>query len=508
MSAQSAISEDGGFVKPDVSTWQESKSLVECNRYMMTYEVDCDITFLVGSAEEEVKGHIFVMTSRSGKMASLLAGQRIYPDIKLKIPDIEPDSFRDYLLYLYTDEVELENVGRARELIRAAHRYGPKSLQDRCFSFLLTEINADNVCVTLELADYFNEDNIFERCFRFINVNAVDVLKASNFPDLCEECVHRVLTSDALNADEFEVYDAVIRWADGKCARTTQRPTDETRRQVLGSLLFSVRFAIMDVDEFTHKLSTKDVLSTEEKVVLYQFYHGEVNVLPDMFNRTPRRQYRQRDHVDNTSPLTIDGNRAPRIEQMNIVSLPRDEEQRFQRSSLRRVTRFWGIGGPWNLIKGADAIRFQCSKVIILRGIEIFGPYRGTEQYNVSVTLTDDLKTDVRKESFTIDAKVPGKKTYDAILRDPVRVPPNRLFTISVLMKGAPCLQGLNGTSTIETEGVTFQFMNSNQDVSASQWQESKTLVECNRYMMTNGVDFDVTCLVGKTDEEVMAHLS
>ncbi|WAR07026.1 BTBD6-like protein [Mya arenaria] len=176
------------------------------------------------------------MTSRSGQMASLLANQQCWARTGA-------------------------DPGRPH--------YGPGSLKDRCFSFLLTEISADNVCVTLELAHSYTAEKIYERCFRFINGNAVDVLKASNFPDLCKECVDRVLTSDDLNADELEVYNALIRWADGSCARTRQCPTDKTCREVLGSLLFCVRFAIMDVDEFTHKLSMKDVLSLEEKVVLY-----------------------------------------------------------------------------------------------------------------------------------------------------------------------------------------------------------------------------------------------
>jgi len=128
-------------------------------------------------------------------------------------------------------------------------------------------------------------------------VNATDVLKAANFNDLCRECLKKVLTSNDLNADEFDVYDAIVHWADGECLRNKTRVNDARRREVLGDILFSVRFALMDVNEFTHRLSMKDVLTADEKVVLYQFFHGEVSQLPREFNRTPRKRYKDRDEI-------------------------------------------------------------------------------------------------------------------------------------------------------------------------------------------------------------------
>lgn len=38
------------------------------------------------------------------------------------------------------------------------------------------------------------------------------------------------------------------------------------------------------------------------------------------------------------------------------------------------------------------------------------------------------------------------------------------------------------------------------------EWQLGKTLAECNRYMLDNQIDCDVTFRVGETGEVVMAH--
>jgi len=369
--------------------------------------------------------------------------------------------------FLYTDELDVDSVRKAKELINISYRYGPQTVRNRCYSYLQSEMSGDNVCTTLELAHTHNEQEIFDKCFHFILVNATDVFKATNFKDLCRECVKKILTSDDLNASEFDVYDAVVLWADGECSRKKTKPNDERRRDVLGDLLFSVRFALMDVDEFTHRLSMKEVLTSEEKVVLYQFFHGEVNKLPSEFNRTPRKQYKVRAEFANME-ISEDGNIAPSSnkedtkDRPRTVELPRKTRSKHLDQPTLRVLRYKDIGGPWEFRKGADAIRFQCSNTIVLRGVEIFGPFYESDTYTVDFTLTDDLKNDIRKEHFTVDARVPHQKTYDVILRNPVRVPAQRIFTVSVKIRGEASYQGLRGSAYVETEGVTFDFYSSN----------------------------------------------
>ena len=322
------------------------------------------------------------------------------------------------------------------------------------------------MCVILELAHAFNEQDIFDRCFHFIMVNATDVLKAANFKDLCRECLKKVLTSNDLNANEFDVYDAIVHWADGECLRNKTRVNDARRREVLGDILFSVRFALMDVNEFTHRLSMKDVLTADEKVVLYQFFHGEVSQLPREFNRTPRKRYKDRDEIAHLANANDE-------EKLEKYQHREDENKRkiefadeliayLRNQPMLRVLRFSDIGGPWHFRKGADAIRFRCSRVIVLRGVEIFGPCSGIDTYKIDLTLSDDMKNEVGREYFTLVARDPQTKTYDLQLKHPVRIPADRMFTVSAQIRGSPSYQGIRGEAFVETEGVAFEFHNSN----------------------------------------------
>ena len=77
--------------------WQEGKSLKECNLYMLTYEIDCDITFLVGDTKEALRGHKYMLTSRNSKFSKILHRFRGEMDTLLSIPDIQPDIFKELI---------------------------------------------------------------------------------------------------------------------------------------------------------------------------------------------------------------------------------------------------------------------------------------------------------------------------------------------------------------------------------------------------------------------------
>ena len=45
----------------DPVDWQSDKTFAETNKYMLTHKIDCDVTFLVGEAEEKVNSFCFFL---------------------------------------------------------------------------------------------------------------------------------------------------------------------------------------------------------------------------------------------------------------------------------------------------------------------------------------------------------------------------------------------------------------------------------------------------------------
>ena len=81
--------------------WQLNKTLAESNRYMLVNKLCCDVTFEVGPEDgktEIIEAHKYVLVSRSPVFFSMFCGGLTErTDRPIRVPDMEPDIFRDML---------------------------------------------------------------------------------------------------------------------------------------------------------------------------------------------------------------------------------------------------------------------------------------------------------------------------------------------------------------------------------------------------------------------------
>ncbi|XP_045197394.2 BTB/POZ domain-containing protein 6-like [Mercenaria mercenaria] len=430
---------------------------------MLEKLIGCDVTLIVGKNQEAIQAHSYVLSSRSAKFADILAAEKQLERKLAVIPDVKLDTFKLLLRYLYTDDIEL-SVDRATALIPVTSTYGPTTLKTSCFSFLLSAMNADNVCVTLEHAHTYCERSVYDRCMQFIFVNAVDVLKSPKFEELCRECVEDIVKSDDLNAKEFLIFEALTLWASRKCSQKRLQPTDVNKRKALGKLIFHIRFATMDVLEFTQKISHSEILNREEKISLFQFFHGETHTLPSQFNKRNRHEY-----VVNQDLITRALGKGKTKEylpdilpQSGFPVIPYTHTENYEAyHPITRVIRFQGVEKNCQM-GGPDAIGFRVSMPIILRGVQMFGPSTGQDSYHVDVVVYDCHEDVVRHEKKTI---ISGKsiQVYNIILSSPVQVPAGRTFTVQLTIRGKPTYRGINGLDFVVKDGVSFQFFKSDR---------------------------------------------
>ena len=331
-------------------------------------------------------------------------------------------------------------------MLFAAKKFELRGLSDLCFKYLDAQMNTDNVCRIMEQAHIYNESNLYDKCVRFINANGNEVLVKPGFGDLCPECVEKIIRPNELVADEDKVFQGCMIWAGAECRRHKKQPSDENKRDMLGDLLYLIRFPTMDIAYFTHKVSMGNVLTHDETLSIFQYFHGEVQQLPNRFNKKPR-------------------NRAPQpkreLQAIEPVRLS-DYTKSNNNLSISRVTRFPSCNGEWKQNGPPDAISFCASRTIVLYGIQIYGAARGKEMYPIKVYIYDDTKEAVRKNDATIYTDT-SKQKYDVYLSEPIRVPAKRVFTIMILLKGGPSRKGVDGESTKIEDGVSFEFSASNK---------------------------------------------
>lgn len=382
--------------------------------------------------------------------------------------------------YMYTERIDIrsENVGA---LLYASKRFHLKGLLDACIEFLDSKISVEDVCKILEQAHTYNETKLFEKCLKFILLNAADVLKTRAFSEVCPDCLKKIISSNDLKADEEVIFEATMEWATNECRRKRMTATDENRRQVLGNLLYLIRFPTMDVTYFTHRVSMRDILSDDEAVSVFQYFHGEERELSRKFNRNERNRIKSKKSymVDSNSnpglgnfePMTtaqfVESRRTMRISPTVRFASPVKQKTPLVLSipkgpNISRVARFASYDGKWKQNGPPDAISFTCSSHIVLYGVEMYGACSGAETYKVKIYLYDDMKEEVCRNEVVVNTDS-YRTTCDVMFPRKVRVPPRRVFTVVVAIKGSPCHKGIDGRAFRERDGVTFEFINSNR---------------------------------------------
>ncbi|KAM3214173.1 hypothetical protein ACQJBY_066548 [Aegilops geniculata] len=139
-----------------------------------------DVTFVVGAAS--FRAHRLLLTARSPVFAAELAGSMM--DETHRIKDMDADTFRALLLFIYTDTLppQLEHMDRwlgtwkedqeavsmARRLLDAADRYGMERLKVICEKKACVSVGVGTVVADLVLAERRGYRKLKARCIEFL----------------------------------------------------------------------------------------------------------------------------------------------------------------------------------------------------------------------------------------------------------------------------------------------------------------------------------------------------
>jgi hypothetical protein len=190
----------------------------------------------------------------------------------------------------------------------ASEKYMLDVIKIECKKFLTVNINDDNACMVLQTSHSFHLEDLQKDALQFIFSHGKSCLESISFFGLSSGYVKLIIESDHLVCPEEIIYQKMIQWAQQQC-RKEQHMTgndekhvtaikeqpmtgndeqhvisndeqhmtanDEQLRKVLGDLIYLIRFPIMKCKYFTNEVSTKNVLTAEEKVEIFQSFHDK-----------------------------------------------------------------------------------------------------------------------------------------------------------------------------------------------------------------------------------------
>lgn len=132
---------------------------------------------------------------------------------------------------------------------------------------MLNGLTANNAVCLLSQARLFEEEILLQRCFEMIDKHTdIALAPESKFilfyiflwfyifldvTDIDRTTLIEVLGRSHLDpTSELVVFRAAQSWAEAECERRELAPTVENLREVLGSVMKTIRFPLMNVHEF------------------------------------------------------------------------------------------------------------------------------------------------------------------------------------------------------------------------------------------------------------------
>uniref|UniRef100_A0AC34PZI8 BTB domain-containing protein n=1 Tax=Panagrolaimus sp. JU765 TaxID=591449 RepID=A0AC34PZI8_9BILA len=191
------------------------------------------------------------------------------PVIKIDDIGISAEDFKTFLLYLYSDKVQITGEN-AFTLMNLGKMYDVKTLAPLVTKFLIENLTSDNVVTVANSASVFGDTLILRSSVDFI-VRHSSVLKSEKkFCQLNEQVLSMVLNKDegnlfchSLTGDngqcqicgkpstfsEVDLFKMLLRWGQNRCIFKEIPPTPYNLKLVLKELLPLIRFPTMTINQ-------------------------------------------------------------------------------------------------------------------------------------------------------------------------------------------------------------------------------------------------------------------
>ena len=287
----------------------------------------------------------------------------------------------------------------------------------KCIDNLESSVPKGRACLVLQSAHDLHLYDLQVNVLKFILNSGEPCLQSKSFLSLSPECLRLVIQSDDLKCKEEIIYQTIIEWSKDRCRNQNLPVNDENSRQVLGNLLYLVRFPIMERKYFTENVSKKSLLSSDEIVKVYQSLDDEkISVFPT--------KLRNIEHMEHMVCLRCDTNNS----------------------------------GQWIPDQRGNCLDFTTNLDCIMLGINVFGSYTYSGKHDICLTI---IKSNALRSINTVIFSEKGQEIYPVLFGSPLLVEKNTRYKIYLKMNGPNTFTGKSYKEIVALNELFVTFLRS-----------------------------------------------
>lgn len=244
---QSGKSQEDTSEEPDETVWQNKKSIIATNEFLLLNEKMSDIKFIISSKDSEtdeiINAHTFILATRSVIFFKMF--QRAHSK-EIKVNNTTKSVFTEFLRFLYIDQIYM-NCENVVDLIYLAQKYNVVVLEEKCFLMVdtLMKASAGNICPILEKSIRFRLSQLIEISQLYLELKTVEVLHQKSFLGIKKKTLEFILSINSANCSEIEFFVGAFKWAEEFCKKEFIEVTTANKLHALGSTFYLIRFPTM-----------------------------------------------------------------------------------------------------------------------------------------------------------------------------------------------------------------------------------------------------------------------
>ncbi|XP_065207183.1 speckle-type POZ protein B-like isoform X2 [Planococcus citri] len=119
--------------------------------------------------------HKLILSARSPVFAAMFKHNMLENQLnEVKISDINPEVFEEFLRFLYSDKIS--DLRMARDLLVAAEKYNVDSLKLLCEEIMVRDLSAKNATDFLVLADLYRAERLKKQVIFYIKTHPANIM--------------------------------------------------------------------------------------------------------------------------------------------------------------------------------------------------------------------------------------------------------------------------------------------------------------------------------------------